>query len=94
MIGQELIGELTIGTCDAYETVVPDTSVYFSLGGYDLNGHVILPISVSGMTRNISSFSIPTKAKCRLSEAGKEPLKYDFQLLFRTRQRPMPSGDW
>jgi len=82
MIGQELIGDLTIGTCDAYETVVPDTSVYFSLGGYDLNGHVVLPISVSGMTRNISSFSIPTKAKCRLSEAGMEPLKYDFQLIF------------
>jgi len=85
MIGQELIGDLTIGTCDAYEIVVPDTSVYFSLGGYDLNGHVVLPISVSGMTRSISSFSIPTKAKCRLAEAGMEPLKYDFQLIFNDK---------
>ena len=82
MIGQELIGEIIIGSCDAYETVVPDTSVFFSLGGYDLNGHVVLPISISGMTRNISSMGISTRAKCRLSETGMDHLKYHFQLIF------------
>jgi hypothetical protein len=82
MIGEELIGELLIGSCAEYEAEVVDTSIYFSLGGYDLNGHVVLPIMPSGLTRNTSNIGIPTRARCRLSEEGMEPLSYEFQLIF------------
>ena len=85
MLGDELIGETIIGTSDDYEIAGPDASVYFSLGGYDLNGHVVLPISISGLTRSISTMNIPTRAKSRLSENGMDPLKYSFQLIFSSK---------
>ena len=84
MIGEMRIGEDQIGMANLAIAPTADTELYFSLGGYSLQDHVVVPITVSGLERATSKMGIPTKANSLLSETGMDPIEYTFQVVFST----------
>jgi hypothetical protein len=62
--------------------VSEEGTIHFALGGVDLDGHVVMPVSLSGLARKTSVRTIPGVARSILTDQGVGSLQYAFDVLF------------